>query len=108
MRISRVSTEYDRLAPSYESRWNHYVTSTIRHTVPHLGLRPDLKLLDIGCGTGALLHEVQTIEPSSDVCGVDIFSQRPKRLNGKPHQTEGKFTFPPAIHLKPSGRSQKK
>ena len=75
MRTSRVSTEYDRLAPSYESRWNHYVTSTIRHTVPHLGLRPDLKLLDIGCGTGALLHEVQTIEPSLDVCGVDLSAE---------------------------------
>ena len=75
MRTSRVSTEYDRLAPRYESRWNHYVTSTVQHTIPHLGLRPGLELLDIGCGTGALLHEVQTTEPSVDVVGVDLSAE---------------------------------
>jgi len=75
VRTSRVSTEYDRLAPSYESRWKDYVASTVQHTIPHLGLRPGLELLDIGCGTGALLHEVQTIEPSLDVCGVDLSAE---------------------------------
>ena len=75
MRTSRVSEEYDRLAPEYESRWSHYVTASVQHTLPHLCLRPGLKLLDIGCGTGALLGEAQALEPSLEVCGVDLSTE---------------------------------
>lgn len=83
MRATRVSAEYDRLAPRYESRWNHYVTSTIQHTLPYLELRPELRVLDIGCGTGALLHEVQTMEPSVAACGVDLSAEMLRVAGGR-------------------------
>lgn len=71
-RRSRVSTQYDRLAGEYESRWSHYVMSSVRETVRRLPLTPAVRVLDVGCGTGLLLSEVKERIPDAIVVGLDV------------------------------------
>ena len=35
-------------------------------------LQPDAKILDVGCGKGFLLYELQKLLPEAEVCGYDI------------------------------------
>jgi len=49
--------DYDRLAAVYDRRWARYIRATTRATWPP-GPAPGRQLLDLGCGTGALLREL--------------------------------------------------
>ena len=70
-----VVEEYARLAAHYETRWSFYVEATTRETLARLGLRTGDRLLDVGCGTGALLSRLsQTHEPGL-LSGVDPVPQ---------------------------------
>ena len=61
--------EYSRLAAQYDSRWSFYVAETTRETVARLNLRSTERLLDVGCGTGALLTHATEI--GAERFGVD-------------------------------------
>jgi ubiquinone/menaquinone biosynthesis C-methylase UbiE len=66
-----VVTEYARLAPVYEVRWSFYVEATTRETLARLSLGPADRLLDVGCGTGALLYRLSQQVPAAQLSGVD-------------------------------------
>jgi ubiquinone/menaquinone biosynthesis C-methylase UbiE len=66
-----VVKEYSRLAEVYDTKWSFYVEATTRETMARLGLRPTDRLLDIGCGTGALLHQLSATHPVAQLSGVD-------------------------------------
>ncbi len=68
-----VLREYARLAARYDSRWSFYVAATVRETLNRL--EPGDKLLDIGCGTGALLHAVSISYPRTKLAGVDLSAE---------------------------------
>ncbi len=63
--------EYSRLAEEYDSKWSFYVESTTRETIERLGLRATDRLLDVGCGTGALLQRLSETHPVEQLSGVD-------------------------------------
>ena len=67
-----VSDEYDRLATSYERRWRHYVNATTQRTLRHLHIRPGARVLDLGCGTGVLLHAIKHHTPEAVTVGLDL------------------------------------
>jgi ubiquinone/menaquinone biosynthesis C-methylase UbiE len=66
-----VIEEYARLAPEYDAKWSFYVEATTRETLARLSLRPTDRLLDVGCGTGALLHRLSGQHRAAQLAGVD-------------------------------------
>lgn len=66
-----VVEEYGRLAADYDARWSFYVEATTRETLARLSLRPGERLLDVGCGTGALLQPLSKRYPDARLTGVD-------------------------------------
>lgn len=66
-----VLEEYARLAPIYDRKWSFYVEATIRETLARLSLRQTARVLDVGCGTGALLQELARKFPQTTLVGVD-------------------------------------
>ena len=66
-----VVEEYSRLAEDYDSKWSFYVDATTRETMARLSVRPTGRVLDVGCGTGALLHQLARTYPQAQLAGVD-------------------------------------
>jgi ubiquinone/menaquinone biosynthesis C-methylase UbiE len=66
-----VVEEYARLAPEYDARWSFYIEATSRETLARLPLQPAARVLDVGCGTGALLSRLSRSHPAARLTGVD-------------------------------------
>ena len=66
-----VHREYARLAARYDSRWAAYVGASVGETLKRLDLGSGGALLDIGCGTGALLGAVAAASPGVTLAGAD-------------------------------------
>jgi SAM-dependent methyltransferase len=52
----------------YDGRWKPVAQAMI----DHYKLKPDAKILDVGCGKAFLLHELKLLLPQADVIGFDI------------------------------------
>jgi ubiquinone/menaquinone biosynthesis C-methylase UbiE len=63
---------FDRLAAAYDRRWARYTAATTRETLVRLALQPGERLLDLGCGTGALLRELAVRGAPDRLSGVDL------------------------------------
>ncbi len=63
--------EYARLAPEYDAKWSFYIEATTRETLARLDLRSQDRLLDVGCGTGALLQRLSRKHRAGQLSGVD-------------------------------------
>ena len=55
---------------SYDGRWEPIAKKMIEH----YKLKPDSKILDVGCGKGFLLYEFKKLLPECEVKGLDISS----------------------------------
>ena len=69
--IDPVLREYAKLAARYDRRWSFYIEATIRETLRRLDPRPGEGMLDLGCGTGALLHMLSLGFPQTALAGID-------------------------------------
>lgn len=52
----------------YDGRWRVMADDL----VAHYGIKPGMKVLDIGCGKGFLLYDFTRAVPGVEVCGIDI------------------------------------
>jgi len=67
-----VRLSYTGLARRYDQRWERYVEASVAETLRRLELGAGRSVLDVGCGTGALLRAIQRIDPSAQVRGIDL------------------------------------
>ncbi|HEB93972.1 MAG TPA: methyltransferase domain-containing protein [Gammaproteobacteria bacterium] len=66
-----VQKEYAHLAQKYDDKWSFYVEATLQKTLKKIELHSGEHLLDIGCGTGALLAAIEKRYPDAVLAGVD-------------------------------------
>ena len=53
--LNAVRREYAKLASDYDARWSFYVRATTEETLKRIALPAGYRVLDVGCGTGAML-----------------------------------------------------
>jgi ubiquinone/menaquinone biosynthesis C-methylase UbiE len=67
-----VRRRYDRLAEVYDRRWASYLEASVRETLRRVDLHDGETILDVGCGTGALLEAILTRAGPVRLVGVDL------------------------------------
>ena len=67
-----VIKEYAQIAAYYDEKWSFYIDTTARETMARLNLRPTEHVLDVGCGTGALLSYLTSFFPKIQLSGIDL------------------------------------
>lgn len=61
------------LTPLYDPllRWGMREMAFRRHLVGQMALRPSMRVLDLGCGTGTLTIMIKTAQPDVEIIGLD-------------------------------------
>ena len=67
-----VAREYRKLAERYDEKWAFYVEATLRETLKRMDLRQGDRILDVACGTGALLQMISALNPGATLFGADL------------------------------------
>src|SRR5581483_2127258 len=52
----------------YDGRWRPIAERMAKH----YGLKPGMRILDVGCGKGFLLYEFTQVVPGIEVAGIDV------------------------------------
>lgn len=68
---TELEKTYRALAPSYDTRWRHYLNRTHEKSFHLLEARPGMKILDVACGTGQFLELAARNLNSSVLMGID-------------------------------------
>lgn len=78
----------------YDGRWKVVAEKLI----DHYNLRPDARILDVGCGKAHLLHELKMLLPEAEVCGFDIsrhgIGDAPEAIRDSLFRYRAQDTFP--------------
>lgn len=70
-----LAREYSLLAERYDTRWAHYIRATCQRTLAQVRLRASDRVLDVGCGTGVMLAELQRRNDAARLVGIDLVPQ---------------------------------
>jgi ubiquinone/menaquinone biosynthesis C-methylase UbiE len=59
------------MARGYDARWRAYLHRSLEATLPHVPALSGQRVLDVGCGTGMLLHALAARGAGQHLVGVD-------------------------------------
>ncbi|MBI4353768.1 MAG: class I SAM-dependent methyltransferase, partial [Candidatus Omnitrophica bacterium] len=65
---------YDTVASHYETRWARYLADTLERVVRVIDGPPQMRVIDLSCGTGLLLEHVVRRFPLAHCLGIDVSS----------------------------------
>lgn len=87
--------EYGYGGYCYDGRWR----AVARDIIAHYGLKPGMRVLDVGCGKGFLVKDLMLELPGLEVFGLDVslyaITHAPDELAGRLHLgTAEKLPFP--------------
>ena len=68
----KIRKVYGRAAKNYDKFWDFYIVPSYSKTLARVDLQKGSKILDLGCGTGALLKILEDRFPSSELTGIDL------------------------------------
>lgn len=67
-----VSQEYDKLASTYDSRWQNYIDQSLSFLLNSIEILPQESVLDLACGTGELAKLILAKNPQQQITGIDL------------------------------------
>lgn len=67
-----IREEYTAAAADYDRRWGRYVDRSVGATLARAAVATGERVVDIGCGTGALLERLAREQPADRLTGVDL------------------------------------
>ncbi len=70
--MSSASDQYDRAAHTYDRLWAGYVRETGDLLESVARIRPEERVLDVGCGTGTFAERLVHTNPHIAITGVDV------------------------------------
>ncbi|GGS54322.1 class I SAM-dependent methyltransferase [Streptomyces cinerochromogenes] len=108
LRDEDLTAAFDHAARSYDAlvAANPGYHAHLRRSVRRLGLSGDgagLRLLDVGCGTGASTAALRAVLPAARITAVDASAGMLRRAAAKPWAGEVTFVRAPAEHLAEAG-----
>ena len=68
----KIRKVYGRAAKNYDKFWDFYIVPSYSKTLARVDLQKGSKILDLSCGTGALLKILEDRFPSSELTGIDL------------------------------------
>ncbi|UFR06681.1 class I SAM-dependent methyltransferase [Streptomyces sp. Go40/10] len=108
LRDEDLTAAFDHAARSYDAlvAANPGYHAHLRRSVRRLGLPGNgagLRLLDVGCGTGASTAALRAVLPAARITAVDASAGMLRRAAAKPWAGEVTFVRAPAEHLAEAG-----
>ena len=91
-----IQAQYDRHATIYDRLWRRYTDRTLGAVMNWLSLRGDERVLDVACGTGALIEWLLDRHPSLQVAGVDLSGAMLEVARQKLEDTDASLIQAPA------------
>ncbi|MGV9456826.1 class I SAM-dependent methyltransferase [Streptomyces sp. NPDC003635] len=108
LRDERLAAAFDHASRSYDAlvAVNPGYHAHLRRSVRRLGLPghgAGLRLLDLGCGTGASTAALRSLLPAADITAVDASAGMLARAADKPWADGVRLVHAPAEHLADAG-----
>ncbi|MET9440686.1 methyltransferase domain-containing protein [Streptomyces sp. NPDC006610] len=110
LRDADLAGAFDHAARSYDAlvAANPGYHAHLRRSARRLGLPPDgagLRVLDLGCGTGASTAALAAVLPGADITAVDASSGMLRRAAARPWARPVRFVHAPVERLAEAGVS---
>ncbi|MDO8555738.1 MAG: class I SAM-dependent methyltransferase [Nanoarchaeota archaeon] len=74
---------FNQYAAGYDKFFGNWIIGTQKRMLRHVVLKKNSRVLDVGCGTGNLLHMLEAKDNRFDLYGIDIAEAMLKIAKGK-------------------------
>jgi tRNA (cmo5U34)-methyltransferase len=86
MKLEKMSSFFNKRVDSYEDHMMNNVDGAniyYKETSKLINKLPDIKILDLGCGTGLEIDEIFKVNPTAQITGIDLSVEMINKLKNK-------------------------